>query len=142
MRKSLWPVAGVIAWLLAASLACSVSFSTAKIKSVKMTSDPEGKTKTTSYGPNDTFYCVVDLSNAPDDTKTRAVWTAVAVEGAAPNTQIGEYELKSGSGTLTFNVTPTEGSGWLPGTYRCTIYLNGEKKEEVDFEVKTPSPAS
>ncbi|MBN1681530.1 MAG: hypothetical protein JW966_14715 [Anaerolineae bacterium] len=133
MRKSLWPLWIVVALLVAASLACNVEFTTANIKNVKMTSDSDGKNETDTYGPTDTFYCIVDLRSAPDDTMTKAVWIAVVVEGVEPGFQIGEYELESGSGTLTFQVSPDE--LWPPGQYKVEIYLNGDLEKTVEFEV-------
>jgi len=128
-----WRVMLVLVVLLAAALACEFSFSSAKIDNAKMTTDEAGKTKTSTYQPGDTFYCIVELTNAPDDTKTKVVWYATQAEGTEPDFKIGEYELESGSGTLTFNVEPT--TSWPPGQYRAEIYLNGEKKKTVDFEV-------
>jgi cell division protein YceG involved in septum cleavage len=132
-RQTRWPLMVVVIMLIMAALACEFSFSTASIKNAKMTTGEDGKTKTTVYQPGDTFYCVVELSSAPDDTKTKAVWYATQAEGTEPDYKIGEYELESGSATLTFNVAPT--TAWPPGQYRVEIYLNGEKKKTVNFEV-------
>ncbi|MBN1967215.1 MAG: hypothetical protein JW910_21355 [Anaerolineae bacterium] len=134
MRQPRWPVWAVLCTLIAAALACSFNFSTAKIKSVKMVTDDSGKTETQAYGTADTFFCIVELTNAPDDTKTKAVWTAVQVAGVEPNFSIGEYELESGSGVLTFQVSPQ--TDWPVGQYKVEIYLNGEKKETLEFEVR------
>jgi hypothetical protein len=100
-----------------------------------MTQDEQGKTKTSVFAPTDTFYCIVELANAPDSTKTKAVWRAVAVQGAEPAYVVGEYELESGSGVLTFNASPPA-NGWPVGTYQVELYLNGDKKKTVDFEVQ------
>jgi len=124
----------VILALVVAALACSINISTANIKSVKLTSDEAGQTETEVYGPNDTFYAVVELANAPDDTQTKAVWTAVSAEGLEPNYNLGEYELERGSGTVTFKISPE--TAWPVGQYRVEIFLNGEKKETLDFEVR------
>src|SRR5215212_1494340 len=82
--------------------ACSFSSSTAEISDAKMARDPDGKHPTKVFSPDDRFYCVADLANAPDDTKVRAVWTAVDVEGDKPDTEIKEDTTKSGSGQLHF----------------------------------------
>jgi hypothetical protein len=125
----------VLALHLLAALACSVNVSTANIKSARMTKDEQGETKTSVFAPTDTFYCIVELANASDSTKTKAVWKAVAVQSAEPNYVVGEYELTSGSGTLTFNASPPPG-GWPVGKYQVELYLNGDKKQTVDFEVQ------
>jgi hypothetical protein len=135
MHRSRRPILFAAFLLIAAALACSFSFSTAKIKRAQMTSDKEGKNPTTVYSPTDTFYCVVVLKNAPDDTKTKAVWKVVDVPGQQPDTQIGEYEMTSGSATLTFNVTPPNTS-WPVGKYKVELYLNDKKEKTLDFEVK------
>jgi hypothetical protein len=124
----------VLIMLIAAMIACSFNFTTAKINSVKMTSDEGGETETSVYAPTNTFFCIVELDNAPDDTKTKAIWKVVEAEGQEPGFQIGEYELESGSGKLTFQITPD--TEWPVGKYSCEIYLNDEKKETVEFEVQ------
>ena len=85
--------------------ACSFSASTANISEAKMARDPEGKNPTRVFSPDDTFYCVAELSNAPDDTTVRALWTAVDVEGANPNTKIDEVSTTGGSSQLQFDPT-------------------------------------
>jgi hypothetical protein len=66
-------------------MACSISASTANIADAWMATDETGRTRVTTYSPFDMFYAIVDLRNAPDTTNIKAVWTAVNVEGAAPN---------------------------------------------------------
>jgi len=61
------------AFLILALPACNFSASTANISDAKMARDQDGKQPTKVFSPEDTFYCVADLSNAPDDTKVRAV---------------------------------------------------------------------
>lgn len=124
----------VLIGLIVAAIACSFNFTTANIKSVTITSDEAGTTETSVYAPTDTFYCIVELDNAPDDTKTTAIWKVVEAEGQEPGFEIGEYELESGSGTLTFQITPD--TEWPVGRYSCEIYLNDEKKETVEFQVQ------
>src|ERR1051325_8109441 len=72
-----------IALMMLTLVACSAS--TANISDAKMARDKDGKDATTTFAPTDSFCSVVNLSNAPDDTKVRAVWTAVSVEGVDPN---------------------------------------------------------
>lgn len=134
MRKPGWPVWAVVGLLAGAVLACSVSFSTAELKDARLTRDEAGETTTTTYGPEDTFFCVVELENAPDDTQTKAVWSVIEAEGVVPGYTIGEYELESGTGTLTFKVSPQ--TPWPVGTYRVELYLNDEKEQSLDFTVQ------
>jgi hypothetical protein len=103
--------------------ACEFSASTANISNVTLARDEAGTQPTTSFEPDETFYLVVDLANAPDDTSVRTAWYAVDVGSvAAPNTLIDEISLESGSGKLYFNLAP---SGlWAPGTYKADVLAN------------------
>ena len=65
--------------LFAASLACGVSASTANISDAYLARDPEGTDPTTVFLPDEPFYLIVELANAPDDTVVKAVWVAVDV---------------------------------------------------------------
>jgi len=78
------------------------------------------------FVPEETFYCVAELSNATDDTKVRAVWTAVKVEGAKPDTKVNEAKTTSGSGQLQFRLT---NNGPFPtADYKVDPFLNDAKK--------------
>lgn len=115
--------------------ACEFSASTANIKNAALARDEAGTQPTSTFEPNETFYLVADLANAPDETKVKAVWSAVNVgAAAAPNTVIDQAELTTGSGKLTFNLTP-DGS-WAPGAYKVELFLNGELNQTLDLTVK------
>ena len=106
--------------------ACSFSASSASISNAEMARDQDGKQPTETFSPDEPFYCIVELSNAPDDTSVRAVWTAVEVEGADANTRIDEARTTSGSGQLQFNLS-NQGP-WPTGDYKVDLYLNDAKK--------------
>jgi hypothetical protein len=106
--------------------ACSFSASTANISDAKMARDPEGNDPTKVFSPDETFYCIADLSNAPDDTKVKAVWTAVNVEGVKPDTKIKETSATGGSGQLQFSLA-NDGS-WPVGEYKVELFLNDQEK--------------
>ena len=118
--------------------ACSVSASTANISAAKMTQDEAGKNPTKVFSPNDqTFYCIAELSNAPEDTAVKAVWTAVDVEGVKPNLKIDESRISADeSGQLTFDLT-NEGP-WPVGEYKVELFLNDEEEaaRTLEFEVR------
>jgi hypothetical protein len=118
--------------------ACSVSASTANISAAKMTLDEAGKHPTKVFSPNDqTFYCIAELSNAPEDTKVKAVWTAVDVEGVKPNLEIDESRITADeSGQLTFDLT--NDGPWPVGEYEVELFLNGEEEPSrtLEFEVR------
>jgi hypothetical protein len=116
------------------SLACSFNASTAKIKEAWTARDEAGEDRTTVFGQNDTFYVKVDLANAPDDTTVKASFTAVEAEGEDPNTFLDDYELTSGDGLLTFNLSNNQ--LWPIGKYKVDLYLNGELDQTLEFEVR------
>ena len=112
--------------------ACSFSASTAEISDAKMARDPDGKHPTKVFSPDDRFYCVVYLSNAPDNTKVTAVWTAV--EGKKkPDEVLGRVSTKSGSGErLPFSLG--NAAPWPAGDYKVDLYLNDAKKPTKTLE--------
>jgi len=117
-------------------VACEFSASTANIRSATLARDEAGTQPSAAFEPSETFYLVVELANAPDDTTVKTVWYAVDVGTVAPaNTRIDEAELTSGSGTLTFNLAPAE--QWAPGTYKVELYLNGELERTLDITVNS-----
>ena len=126
----------LIAILFSALLlvACEFSASTANVKSATLARDADGAQPTTAFEPTDTFYLIVDLANAPDDTAVKAVWYAADTGAAAePNTLIDEASMTSGSAVVTFNLSPE--TSWPPGTYKVELYLNDELNQTLDFSV-------
>jgi hypothetical protein len=121
--------------LILAALACSGSVSTANISSAKMAADSEGTQETTIFAPDQTFYCIVELANAPDDTRLKAVWTAAEVEGEEPNLLIDEVEMTAAEGNV-FTFDLTNNGLWPVGKYKVDLYLNDELDRTLDFEVQ------
>ena len=147
---SVWSIVALVA--LAAS-ACgvgpfnvgpfNVSDATANISDAHMAVDPGGISPTTVFTPEDgTFYCVAELSDAPDDTVVRALWTAVDVEGEAPDTEIDETSVTSGDGRLTFKLTNEPFGTWPEGRYKVDLFLNDERQPErtLEFSVLRAGP--
>jgi hypothetical protein len=120
--------------LLAAAIACGFSVSTARITNAFMATDPDGDAPVQAYFPEETFYLIVDVANAPDDTQVRAVWTAVDVEDTDPDTVIDEAELETSDGRLTFDLTNND--LWPAGLYKVDIYLNDALERTLEFEVQ------
>lgn len=109
--------------------------STANIASATLSANESGSPATTTFTPDQSvFYLIVELANAPDDTKVKAVWTAVDAEGVDANLLIDESELTNGSGTLTFNLS-NEGL-WPTGAYKVELYLNDKLDRTLKFEVR------
>jgi len=128
-------IAGVVGLLALAVLACGGTISTAKISGAVLSADPSGSPETAVFSPDQqTFYLLVDLSNAPEDTTVKSVWTAVEAEGVEPNFAIDESSITSGDGTVTFDLTNE--SLWPTGTYQVEVYLNDELDRTLAFEVR------
>src|SRR5512146_799298 len=84
-------------------LACEFSVSTASITNAVTAKDAKSDTFeavgiTDTFSPDQPkFHAVVSIASAPNDTKIKAVWTAVDVgSAAAPNTQIDSTEITAG----------------------------------------------
>jgi hypothetical protein len=122
-----------LAALIIASLACNFSVSSANISDAWLARDKDGIERTTIFEPQDIFYAIVKLSNAPDDTTVKATWTAVDVAGTDANTYLDETELTQGDGTLTFNLS--NDNLWPAGKYKVDLYLNDKLDRTLDFEV-------
>jgi hypothetical protein len=120
--------------LLLSILACGFSATTANISNAFMTNDPESDEATTVFAQDEIFYAIAELANAPDDTVIGAVWSVVEAEGVEGETMIDEAELTTGSGRITFNLTPD--SPWPVGRYKVDLYLNEELDQTLEFEVQ------
>jgi hypothetical protein len=134
MIKNYIKIGLAISTLLLALLACSYSASTAKISDAEMARDYDGSDPTTVFAQDETFYCVVELTNAPDDTPVKASWVAVEVEGVEANTFIDEAELTTGSETLHFELS--NNGLWPLGKYKVEIYLNDKLDRTLEFIVQ------
>ncbi|MCG3212018.1 MAG: hypothetical protein FOGNACKC_05665 [Anaerolineae bacterium] len=137
MKKAFLLVFAILAFT---ALACGFNVSTANIASAKMAKDPDGNSPTTTFAQNDVFYAVVELANAPDDTKVKAVWSVVEAEGVDSNTTIDEAELTSGSGSLQFNLTNDK--LWPAGKYKVDLFLNDKADRTLEFTVEGDSAAA
>lgn len=105
MKSPIVRIVLALAFLVATSLACGGSFSTANISNAYTTANSEGGSPATVFAQDQVFYAVVQLANAPEDTTVKAVWTALQVEGYDGETYLDETVLTSGDGTLTLDRT-------------------------------------
>ena len=120
--------------LILASLACSFSASTANIKDAVLATDPDGEQPTEVFSPDQTFYLVVSLANAPDDTGLKTRWFTVQVEGVEPGFVIDEVEISTGLPVVTFDLANE--NLWPQGTYQVDLFLDGELDQSLEFEVR------
>ncbi|MEJ5201954.1 MAG: hypothetical protein WHV66_06930 [Anaerolineales bacterium] len=135
MKTNRIKILAVLIIVMLTILACGFNFSTAKITDAKMTANPELGQATSTFSQDQTFYCIVTLQNAPEDTKIKAVWTAVNVEGEQPNLLIDQAEITAGNeSTFTFNL---QNNGlWPKGNYKVDLYLNDNLDRTLEFEVQ------
>ncbi len=131
MKKALY---FVFSLLVLTALACGFSASTANIGEAKMARDPEGNDPTTIFAQDDNFYAVIDLANAPDDTKVKAVWIAIEADGVDSNLTIDEVELVSAGGQLHFELSNDK--QWPTGSYKVDLLLNDELDRSLEFTVE------
>lgn len=129
--RSVLPRLSAIALLLATT-ACG-SFSTANLKDLRLSKDKDGDDETTVYAPDDTFYVIGTLANAPDDTVVTATWIATDAEGLDKDEEIESVEKESGSAELTFKLTNDQ--DWPLGEYEVKVELNDEVVKTLEFEV-------
>lgn len=120
--------------LILASLACSISASTANIKDAYLAADPDGEQPTTVFSSDQVFYLLVNLANAPDDTALKAIWIAVEVDDVEPGFVIDEVEISTGLPIVTFDLA--NDYLWPAGSYQVDLYLDGELDQSLDFEVR------
>ncbi len=114
-------------------LACSLNFGPAAIERATLARDGAGVEPTIVFAQDDTFYCLVELAGASPDTRVRAAWTAVEVEGAEPNQAIDAAEL-TGDRFLQFKLSNNQ--PWPPGRYRVELYLNNNLNQTLEFQVE------
>ena len=100
-----------------------------------MATDEDGSNRTTVFGQEAVFYAMVDLKNAPDDTKLKAVWTVIEAEETESNLLLNETEITSGDALVHFQLENTDYL-WPKGKYKVEIYLNDTLDQTLTFEVQ------
>jgi hypothetical protein len=134
--KKLFPVLLAVLALVASSLACSLT--EMSLENARMAFDQDGVNVTSTYSSTDVFYAVADLKNAPQGTVLEAKWIAVNVEGYDANfefqTQPLDITEETFTGTIYFQLS--NDNGWPVGDYKVDLYLNGELKQSVTFNVQ------
>lgn len=132
MKKRNWMILLGLAALALSAIACEFSASTANVKDAYLVADETTGQKTTTYTQDQPFVFVVDLANAPDDTKVKAVWYAYDETGKA--VQFVEKEMVTGQTPITFSAT--NNGPWPVGKYKVELYLNDKLNQTVEFSVE------
>lgn len=133
------PFSFLIALLILTALACSFNVSTVNISEAKLAKDPDGNQPTATFAQDEAFYCVVELANAPDDTKVKAAWTVVEAQDMDPNVLIDETEITTGDGKIHFDLTNDK--LWPAGKYKVELYLNDKLDRTLEFQVEASAVA-
>jgi hypothetical protein len=132
-----WPVWIAAALLIAAALACSVTYSTAHFENAALFRDANGETRTRSFRPDETIYCIVDLKDVgaePLPVKMQTVRIVTHEDDTPEEIIVTSEDYDSRSDKLTFTLTPPA-EDWAKGDYQVRLYLDGEKKQALDFKV-------
>ena len=124
---------------IAVVIACN--FTTANIRSLKISKDESGKTEAATFGPGDKVYAVAEVGNNSGkvETKFRVLYDDVEGQSAGELVQGAEKTLEiEGSRPAIFWVTlPPQGFG--NGRYKVevTMLKSGEEKDKksATFEV-------
>ena len=135
MKRNVAPILFAVIILIFTQLACNASVSTANINKAWLDTSEEGQNPTTTFAQDAIFYAMVDLKNAPNDTKLKAVWTVVDAKDTDPNQVITETEITTGDGLVHFQLENKDYL-WPVGQYKVDIYLNDTLDKTLTFEVR------
>ena len=133
MKSDKWSLVLALGLVIGALLACSAT--TANISSLKVSSDEEAKTETTSFKPGDKVYAVAQISNNPGKVQTKFRVLYDNVKGQDPGTLVegAEKTLEvDGSRPAIFSIT-LPGRGFPNGRYKVEVSMlteNGEQKDQ------------
>jgi hypothetical protein len=135
MHTNRWNLTLALGLMLTAALACS--FTTANVSKMKLGKDKDVKTESSSFGPNDTIYGIVTVSNTSTKhkVKTRLLFDDVKGQESGktfPGTDVSG--VVDGAKDVPITFTPPA-SGWANGSYKVEFILMDEDgSKEVDKE--------
>lgn len=137
MRRII-PILLAVLALVCSSLACAALSTEMSLENLRMAYDSDGTQVTATFSPSDIFYAVADLSNAPQGTVVKAVWTAVDVVDTEAGLEFQEQTLEiseeSFSGTIYFELSNDD--IWPSGLYSVNLYLNDASVQSIEFDVE------
>ena len=137
MRRT-FPILLAVLALACSSLACAALSREMSLENLRMAYDSDGTQVATTFSPSDIFYAIADLSNAPQGTVVKAVWTAVDAVDTEAGLEFQEQTLEiseeSFSGTIYFELSNDD--IWPSGLYRVNLYLNDTPVQSVEFDVE------
>jgi hypothetical protein len=86
---------------------------------------------TFQFAPEDTVYVSVDVQGAPAEGTLAARWLA---QNGKTLDSTAQPLTAGGSGHKEFHLA--QATGWKPGTYLVTLFLNGDSAEAKTFAVR------
>jgi hypothetical protein len=96
---------------------------------------------TTTFSPSDIpLHAVVEVGNAPTDTKVKVVWTSVDSTDSGgtqyKDQKIDEKEVLTKETDSMVDFTLSNDQPWPVGKYKADIYLNDKLDRILEFEVQ------
>jgi hypothetical protein len=138
MKNSKLPILLAIISIFAASLACGAPAipSAPAVSNIYMATDPEGKSPTSTFTPDQDFFVFFEVNNVPAGTPFQSQWFVLNVEGEDPNTAFHtiDYALEENVELVYFQLTNPD--PWPAGDYRVDIYMNGNQVGNATFSVQ------
>ena len=126
-------LASASAFVIFLALLVACNFSTAHLSSLKVGKDRAVSQETNTFAPNDPFYAVATVSNAPGKIKVKGQLVVEDVPGekAGPVPSLERTLDLDGSGTATFSFTPPP-NGWPAGKYKIEVIMLDDKGAQKD----------
>jgi hypothetical protein len=137
MRMYRWYLTLGLAMILVTANACS--FTTANIRSLKLSKDKEGNTEASTFAPDDSIYARAVVSNVPSKVTLKFRLITEKVEGQPENAPVPKFDTSidmPSDGVGTYSLTPPP-AGWPAGKYRIEVGMLVESGEQKDQESAT-----
>ena len=90
--------------------------------------------ETAVYSTDEVFHCYLELSKVSPDTKFKAEWKAIDVEGVAANSSLYIGEGYSDSDAMVFDLSNS--NPWAKGKYGVDIYMDEVLQGSIQFSVE------
>ena len=126
-------LASASAFVMFLALLFACNFSTAHLSSLKVGKDRAVSQETNTFAPNDSFYAVATVSNAPGKIKVKGHLVVEDVEGqkSGPVPGLEKTLDLDGSSSATFSFTPPP-NGWPAGKYKIEVIMLDDKGAQKD----------
>jgi hypothetical protein len=137
MRIQRWSFVVGMALILTIVSACS--FTTANIRSLKLSKDKGGATETNTFAPGDSIYAFATVANVPSKVTLKFRLFTEDVEGQPKNAPVPNFDISvdlPSDGVGTYSLTPPP-AGWPVGKYRVEAAMLIESGEQKDQEATT-----